>query len=343
MRDEEDINKKRFLKIIIFSVISLFIVFIISISIGSSYIPFQDIIKILFGFGENNLETQKIIVNNIRLPRVIMSFIVGSGLAIAGVIFQGIIRNPMADPYIVGISAGAGTGVTLAIVLGINFTIWGIGTLPIMAFIGAILTVYAVYNLARVNNKVPVMTFLLAGVAVGYVLNAFTSFLMVIGANELHQIVYWLMGSIANSNWHEIKMILPYYIIGLLPVSFFLNDLNIILLGEENAQYLGVDVEKVKLILIVSATLITAAVVSVSGSIGFVGLIIPHITRMLVGPDHRKLLPFAAIFGGIFMMVSDDLARFLLSPLEIPVGIITSLAGGPYFIYLLRKKKNSSW
>ncbi len=330
-------------KTIFISLLLTIIVFIISLSLGSTYISISDIIKIIFNLDIGNLETERVIIKNIRLPRIVMSFVVGSGLAIAGVIFQGIIRNPMADPYIVGISAGAGTGVSAAIVLGISFSIFGIDSLPIMAFLGASITVYVVYNLARVDNKVPVMTFLLAGVAVGYVLNAFTSFLMVIGSQDLNKIVYWLMGSLANSSWSELKMILPYYIIGLIPISLFLNDLNIILLGEENAQYLGVDVERVKMILIVAATLITASVVSVSGSIGFVGLVVPHITRMLVGPDHRKLLPFAAIFGGIFMMISDDLARFLLAPLEIPVGIITSLAGGPYFIYLLKKKKNSSW
>ena len=343
MKLKRDITKSRLIYVILATLLLFFLIFIFSLGLGSTYIPFKNIIKILFNYNTVNLETEKIIVNNIRLPRIILSFLVGSGLSMAGVIFQGIIRNPMVDPYIVGISAGAGTGVTLAIVLGINFTILGIGTIPIMAFLGAIITVYVVYNLARTNNKVPVMTFLLAGVAMGFVLNALTSFLMVIGTKDLHKIVYWLMGSLANSNWQEIKMILPYYILAIIPISFFLNDLNIILLGEENAQYLGVDVEKVKFILIVSATLLTASVVSVSGSIGFIGLVIPHITRMLVGPDHRKLLPFAAIFGGLFMMVSDDLARFLLSPLEIPVGIITSLAGGPYFIYLLRKKKNNSW
>ncbi|MGM0409793.1 MAG: FecCD family ABC transporter permease [Bacillota bacterium] len=343
MKATKGFLKGNIYKTIFITLLLAIIVFFISLSLGSTYISIPDIFKIIFNLDISNLETERVIIKNIRLPRIVMSFVVGSGLAIAGVIFQGIIRNPMADPYIVGISAGAGTGVSAAIVLGISFSVFGIDSLPIMAFIGASITVYVVYNLAKVDNKVPVMSFLLAGVAVGYVLNAFTSFLMVIGSEDLNKIVYWLMGSLANSSWSELKMILPYYFIGLIPISLFLNDLNIILLGEENAQYLGVNVERVKMILIVAATLITASVVSVSGSIGFVGLVIPHITRMLIGPDHRKLLPFAAIFGGIFMMISDDLARFLLAPLEIPVGIITSLAGGPYFIYLLRKKKNSSW
>ena len=337
-------NKKSNLAFIIGIISILFVlIFLVSLSLGSTYIPINEIIKALLNRGSEDLSTYSIIINRIRLPRILLSFLVGAGLSVAGVIFQGIIRNPMVDPYIVGISSGAGTGVTLAIVLGLNFTFLGFETLPFMAFLGAIITVYIVYQLAKVDNKIPVMTFLLAGVAMGFVLNALTSFLMVIGTRDLHKIIYWLMGSLANSSWNDIKMMLPYFVVGIIPIFLYLHDLNIILLGEENAQYLGVDVEKVKIILIICATLITASVVSVSGSIGFIGLIIPHITRLLVGPDHRKLIPFSIIIGGLFMVVCDDLARVLLSPLEIPVGIITSLAGGPYFIYLLKQKKEKSW
>ncbi len=332
---------KRELYIFIVTIVLFICVFIVSMGMGTTFIPIRKIIDIIFF--SSGPETLKMIITEIRLPRIVLSLLVGSGLAIAGVLFQGIIRNPMVDPYIVGISAGAGTGVTITIVMGINLSILGFDTMPLMAFMGALITVYVVYQLAKVQNKIPVMTFLLAGVAMGFVLNAIMSFLMVLGTNDLHKIIYWLMGSLANSGWHEVKIMLPYYLIGLIPVLFFLKDLNIILLGEENARYLGVDVEKVKKILIVCATLLTAAVVSVSGSIGFIGLIIPHIARMLIGPDHRKLLPLAGFLGGIFLLISDDFARSLLSPLEIPVGIITALVGGPYFIYLLRKKKNEIW
>ncbi|MFW5788227.1 MAG: FecCD family ABC transporter permease [Bacillota bacterium] len=336
---KERLTKNKFVMGI--GIIILFIVVLfISLSMGSTYISIIDIFKSLFGDLKN---TNTVIIRNIRLPRIILSFFVGSGLAVAGVVFQAVIRNPMVDPYIVGISAGAGTGVSLAIVFGFSYSFMGLDTLPLMAFLGAIFTVYVVYQLASVEGSMPVMTFLLAGVAMGFVLNAFTSFLMVIGTEDLHKIVYWLMGSLSGSSWSDIKMILPYYLLGIIPILFYLNDLNIILLGEENAQYLGVNVERVKLILVSCATLVTSSVVAVSGSIGFVGLVIPHISRLLVGPDHRKLLPFSILLGGIFMMISDDLARWLLSPMEIPVGIITSLAGGPYFIYLLRKKKEKSW
>lgn len=318
----------------------LIIIFFLSLSMGTVYLPLKKILSILF---LNESDTFSIIIKEIRLPRIVLSFLVGSGLAVAGVIFQGIIRNPMVDPYVVGISAGAGTGVTIAIVFNISWSIFGISTIPLFAFIGAIITVFTVYRLARVGNRFPVTTFLLAGVAIGFFLNAIMSFLMVMGTSNLHKVVYWLMGSLATGGWKEVKLILPYYLTGLIPLVFYLKDLNIILLGEENARYLGVDVERVKLILISAATLITAAVVSVSGIIGFIGLIVPHIARLLIGPDHRKLLPLSALLGGLFLLVSDDLARSLLPPLEIPVGIITALAGGPYFIYLLKKNKGKYW
>jgi len=328
-----------FLCLIIVLIVAIFV----SLSIGTVYIPLQKLSGYLFSDDQDNDDIYPVIIKQIRLPRIVLSILVGSGLAIAGVIFQGIIRNPMVDPYIVGISAGAGTGVTIAIVFNLSWTFFSISTIPLMAFLGALFTVFIVYNLARVGNKFPVMTFLLAGVAMGFLLNAIMSFLMVLGTDDLHKVVFWLMGSLATSGWKEVRLILPYYLLGLIPVVFYLKDLNIILLGEENAQYLGVNVERVKLILISAATMITAAVVSVSGIIGFIGLIIPHISRMLIGPDHRKLLPFSAFLGGLFLLISDDLARSLIPPLEIPVGIITALVGGPYFIYLLRKKKNEYW
>ena len=333
---------QRVLYIFLTVLVITMIVFLVSISIGTEYIPITQVLKILFNDPKAQ-DTYKLIIKGIRLPRIILSFLVGSGLAISGVIFQGVIRNPMVDPYIVGISAGAGTGVTIAIISGFSLNFMGVDTLPLMAFLGAVITVYIVYQLAKVKNKLPVMTFLLAGVAMGFVLNAIQSFLMVLDANNMHKIIYWLMGSIASGGWHEVKIMLPYFIAGLIPIIFYLKDLNLVLLGEESAQHLGVDVERVKKILIVAATLVTASVVSVSGSIGFIGLIVPHIARMLIGPDHRKMLPLAAFIGGTFLLISDDIARSLIPPLEIPVGIITALAGGPYFIYLLRKKKNEIW
>lgn len=335
-------QRPRIIYIYLTIILVLLLAVLISLSIGTEWITPRQVIEILLGKGVES-PIYGLIIKQLRLPRIILSLIIGSALAISGAIFQGLIRNPMVDPYIVGVSAGAGTGVTLAIVFNLSWTIVGISTIPLMSFLGAISTVFIVYRLARVGKTIPVMTFLLAGVAVGFILNAIMSFLMIMGADGVHKVVYWLMGSIANASWQEIRLVLPYYLIGLLPVIYYLKDLNIILLGEESARYLGVDVERVKLVLIIAATLLTAAVVAVSGIIGFIGLIIPHISRMLIGPDHRKLLPLSALLGGLFLLISDTLARTLLPPLEIPVGIITALAGGPYFIYLLRKKKKEYW
>jgi len=335
-------KKTNYLYIILAIIALLFVVGIISLSFGSINLSPLKVLKIIF-FGEDVKQSLNVIIKQIRLPRIILSFLVGAGLSIAGVVFQGVIRNPMVDPYIVGISAGAGTGVTLAIVLNLQISFLFFNTIPLMAFFGSLITVYIVYNLAKTKDKVPVVTFLLAGVAVGFVLNAVMSFFMVIGTRDLSKIVYWLLGSLSTASWQDIRLMLPYFVVGNFIIIFFLKDLNLILLGERDAQHLGVDVEKSKRYLIIGASLVTASVVSVSGSIGFIGLIVPHIARMLVGPDHKKLFPTAAILGGIFLIVSDDLARILLAPMEIPVGIITALTGGPYFIYLLRKQKKEIW
>mgnify|MGYP006279065357 CR=1 FL=1 len=335
-------KKMNYINVILLIIATLLFVGIISLSFGSINLSPLKVMEIIFSDNDIN-QSLRVIVNQIRLPRIILSFLVGAGLSIAGVVFQGVIRNPMVDPYIVGISAGAGTGVTLAIVLNLEISFLFFHTLPLMAFVGSLITVYVVYNLAKTNSKVPVVTFLLAGVAVGFVLNAVMSFLMVLGTRDIHKIVFWLLGSLSTASWQDIRLMLPYFIIGNFIVIFFLKDLNLILLGEDHAQHLGVNVEKSKKYLIVGASLITASVVSVSGSIGFIGLIVPHIARMLVGPDHKKLFPTAAILGGIFLIISDDLARILLAPMEIPVGIITALTGGPYFIYLLRKTKKEIW
>jgi len=334
--------KHKYFIVILGTLAAVIISFIIALVHGSTDIPLRTVIQALFS-AEGDLARYAIIIRRIRLPRIALSFLVGSGLALAGVVFQGVIRNPMVDPYIVGISAGAGTAVTFVIVYNLSFSLFYFSTIPLFAFVGALLTVMLVYNLARVGSKIPVMTFLLAGVATAFMLDAVRSFVMVLGTQDLQRVVFWLMGSLSGTSWSDITMILPYYLLGLLPIIFFANDLNLILMGEESAHHLGLNVEKVKKLLIAGATLVTAAVVAVSGSIGFIGLVVPHIARLLIGPDHRKLLPLAAVLGGVFLMLSDMLARSLLPPLEIPVGIITALVGGPYFIYLLRRRKSESW
>ncbi|MGN9165066.1 FecCD family ABC transporter permease [Tissierellaceae bacterium HCP3S3_D8] len=286
-------------------------------------------------------DSYRAIIWNIRLPRVLLGILVGATLSIAGAAFQGMFKNPMADPYVIGISSGAALGAAIAIILKINIDFLNISAISIFSFLGALSSVIVVYNMAKIKNKVSVTTLLLAGVAVGQFLTAVMSFLMVIYDKDMTKIIYWTMGSLAGKGWEPIiKISLP-LIIAITVINFFARDLNILLMGEESAQSLGVDVDKTKIYILVLCTFITSIVVSVSGIIGFVGLIIPHIIRLLLGPDHRILLPASALLGGIFMIFADTIARTLISPVEIPVGIITALFGGPFFIYLLKSKKKN--
>ncbi|MFP4198208.1 MAG: FecCD family ABC transporter permease [Halanaerobium sp.] len=335
---EDKKNITIYLTAVVFSLLLIFL----ALFIGSSQINPADILAYISGSASISA-SKAIIIGEIRLPRILLAFIVGAGLAVAGSVFQAIIRNPMVDPYIIGISAGAGTGVMLALFLGIEIAIFNLSSLPAFAFLGAVLTVFSVYQLARVGNKLPVLTFLLAGVAVSFILNSLMSFLMVLRTESLQQLVYWLMGSLAGSAWDDLRMILPYFLTAFAVILFYLKDLNILLLGEESAAHLGLNVERTKIILLGAASLMTASVVSVSGSIGFIGLVIPHIARMIIGPDHRRLIPLAALLGASFLLLADTAARTIMAPMELPVGIITALAGGPYFIYLLRNKSKNIW
>ena len=286
-------------------------------------------------------DSYKTIILYIRLPRVLLGVLVGASLSTAGVAFQGMLKNPMADPYVIGISSGAALGATISIVFNMNVNLFGVSTISIAAFIGALLSVFVVYNIAKVKNKVPVTTLLLSGIAVGQFLTAIMSFLMIVYSKDIDKIIFWTLGSLAGKGWDSITKISIPVILSIIMVNIFARDLNIMLTGEESAHSLGVEVEKTKIYILLLGTFMTSMVVSISGIIGFVGLIIPHIVRMIVGPDHRILLPSSALAGGIFMIFADTIARTIISPVEIPVGIITALSGGPFFIYLLRKKKKS--
>ena len=270
---------------------------------------------------------------------MLLGILVGASLSMAGTAFQGIFKNPMADPYVIGISSGAALGASIAIILGVNIAFINISTISIFAFIGALGAVFTVYNIARIKNKVPVTTLLLAGIAIGQFLTAIMSFLMVIYSKDMAKIIYWTLGSLAGKGWEPlIKISIP-VIISMIFINFFARDLNIMLTGEESAQSLGVDVEKTKIYILILGTFMVSMVVSIAGIIGFVGLIIPHIVRIILGPDNRIILPASAFVGGIFMVSADTIARTIISPVEIPVGIITALFGGPFFLYLLRKSK----
>lgn len=317
----------------------------IAVALGAVLVPLDQVARMFAhrlapGFLEPTwtLSEEKIIFE-IRLLRVLGCLLVGMALGAAGVALQGIMRNPMADPYVIGTSGGAGLGATLAMLLPIELSWFGFGVVPAMAFVGAFVAVMIVYNVARVGAKTPVVTLLLAGFAVSSMLAAVLSFLMMVSGNALRQIVIWMMGGVTVAAWSQLVVVTPLVLGGIVAIFLFTPALNAFLLGEEQAKYLGVNVERCKVVILMLAALLTGAAVSVSGLVGFVGLVVPHVGRLLFGPDHRLLLPAASLVGGIFLVLADLLARSLLAPTEIPVGVVTALIGSPFFIYLLRKAK----
>ena len=312
---------------------------------GAVNIPLPDVFKMVlnkvavFDFASTWRTVDETIIFQIRLPRVVGGALVGAALATAGVLFQGLLRNPMADPYIIGTSAGAALGATIAMMLPINLAFLGFGLVPVAAFCGALTTVILVYNLARVGGKTPIISMLLAGFVVSSLLAAIMAFMISmsdrLGLN-LHLVYSFLMGHISVTNWGQIAVVAPLVIGGIIGARFFAFHLNAFSLGEEGAAYLGIEVERDKILILALGSLLTAAAVSISGLVGFVGLVMPHAVRLSLGPDHRFLLPASALAGATFVVVADLLARILLAPVEIPVGVITAVIGAPFFLYLLR-------
>ncbi len=281
----------------------------------------------------------EIIVMEIRLPRIIMAGLVGASLGTAGATYQGLFRNPLADPYLIGVVQGASLGAVAGFLLPISGSFLGVGVVPVLAFAGALGATAIVYALARQGKTLPVTTLILAGVALGSLLGSVVSYLVISSGDKMHSIVFWLMGSFSVSQWAEVKLILPYVVVGIGVILLYARPLNVMQLDEEQAQQLGVNVERLKLVLLTAATLITAAAVSFVGTIGFVGIIIPHAVRLIWGADYRFLLPLSVLSGAIFMILADLIARTVLSPTEIPVGVVTALFGAPFFLYLLRRRR----
>lgn len=322
----------------------LIIASLLASAFGAVTIPLPDILKMVlnkvavFDFPSTWRTVNEIIIFQIRLPRVIGGALVGAALATAGVLFQGLLRNPMADPYIIGTSAGAALGATIAMTLPINLAFLGFGLVPVAAFIGALATVILVYNLARVGGKTPIISMLLAGFVVSALLMAVMIFMMSMSDRfglNLRSVFSFLFGHISIT-WGQIAIIAPLVIGGIIGARFFAFHLNAFSLGEEGAAYLGIEIERDKILILALGSLLTAAAVSISGLIGFVGLVVPHAVRLSLGPDHRLLLPASALAGAAFLVIADLLARILLAPVEIPVGVITAIIGAPFFIYLLR-------
>lgn len=325
-------------------IVSLFV----ASAFGAVNISVPDILKMvlnkvaIFDFTSTWRGADEIIVFQIRLPRVIGAALIGAALATAGALFQGLLRNPLADPYIIGTSAGAALGATIAMTLPINLAFLGFGLVPLAAFVGALSAVIVVYNLARVGSRTPIVSMLLAGFVVSALLAAVISFLMAISDRvnlDLHSVYSFLMGHVSVVGWEQIAVVAPLVIGGIIGGRFFAYHLNAFSLGEEGAAYLGIDVERDKVLILALGSLLTAAAVSIGGLIGFVGLVMPHAVRLSLGPDHRLLLPASALAGALFVVVADLLARVVLAPTEIPVGIITAIVGAPFFLYLLRRSR----
>lgn len=286
-------------------------------------------------------DTFDTILFQIRLPRVAITALIGAALAASGSTYQGLFRNPLADPYLVGVASGAGLGATLAIAFNLHTTPLGLGAIPVAAFIGAVTTVGIVMLSAQVGRTTPVSTMLLAGVAIGAFTTAFTTIIMLRDPDGMRRAFSWLLGGYNGGGWDPFFVTLPYLIIGLAILIFNARALNVLQLDEEQARQLGINVERLKFILVAAATLITAAAVAFGGLVGFVGLIVPHILRMLGGHDYRRLIPLSAIGGAAFLIFADIIARTIIAPAELPVGVVTALAGAPFFVFLLRQLKRS--
>jgi iron complex transport system permease protein len=332
----------------------LIVVIVFATTLGSVPIPFTSTFQVLLSqlpfvnitpfspeiFGAPlRLEIMETIILDIRLPRIILAGLVGAALAVAGATYQGLFRNPLADPYLLGVASGAGLGATIATLTPFALAGMAFGAVPLFAFIGAIGAVTVVYSLARVGKTLPATTLILAGVALNALLASITSYLMTISGEQLQGIVFWLLGGLYLTRWSQVWVVFPSVLAGLAVIWIHARPLNVMQLDEEQAQQLGINVERVKLILLTAATLITSAAICFTGLIGFVGILVPHAVRLVWGPDHRFLLPLCTLVGAIFLILADTLARTILPPTEIPVGIITAFCGAPFFLYLLRKRK----
>jgi iron complex transport system permease protein len=275
----------------------------------------------------------------IRLPRIVMAVLVGYSLSTAGTALQGVLQNHLADPYLIGLSSGAALGASIGIIARKNIPSVSSATIPIFAFAGGIISLILVYTISKKGRQSSTINLILAGVAVSSFFSAIVSFLIVKFGERMEEIIFWMMGGLANSTWANVRLIMPYIAVGSVIIIGCGKILNVMSLGDEKAKHLGVNVDFYRKLIIASATLISATAVSVTGLIGFVGLMVPHMFRRIVGADHRILIPAAGLGGAIVLLLADTLSRTALAPKEIPVGIMTAVLGAPFFMYLLRSRR----
>lgn len=283
------------------------------------------------------------IIMQIRLPRVLLVALTGASLAMSGATYQGLFRNPLADPFLIGVASGAGLGAISAVACDWQRSALGALAIPLTAFAGASVTVALVYSLSRVGRSAPTTTLILSGVAIGTLASSISTFILLSANTQAVRVLSFLLGGYSGAGWDSVIAILLFALLGFVVMVAHARPLNVLLFDEEQARQLGIDVERVKLLLIAAATLATAAAVSFSGLIGFVGLVVPHALRLLFGPNHRRLLPWSALAGACFLMLADLAARTLRAPQEVPLGVVTAFAGAPFFLYLLRRAKQAAF
>ncbi len=317
----------------------------LSIAIGSVFIPPTELFRTLFGLDSTNGDAAvfRSIVVDLRLPRMVMLVLVGAALASSGGAYQGLFRNPLADPYLIGVASGAGLGAVIAMTMHPASTSLGLFLVPMAAFLAALATVVIVYALARVGKTVPVTNLILAGVAASSFATALTSFLMINSTGELRRAVVWMLGGSTLAGWPPVIAAFPYIAAGLAILLFMGHPLNVLQFGEEQAAQLGLRVGTARIWIVIAATLATAAAVAFAGIIAFVGLIVPHLIRLIWTSDYRHLLPLSMICGAAMLLAADTIARTVLAPQVLPVGIITALIGAPFFFWVLRSAKQQNY
>jgi len=333
-------NNRRFVICMLGLLVLLLAALVLSLGMGAVYVPPRRVLNALLNpLAPDVSPTDVAIVRELRLARVLLAALIGAGLAVSGTTFQGLFRNPLADPFIVGASGGASLGATLAITLGLNWRFAGFGPVPLAAFAGALLAVFVVYSVAQVGGRSSATGLLLAGAALSTLLSAAVSLLMLLNDETLHEVFTWIMGGLSGRSWPHLQSSGPYLLVGLVTLWLMARPLDALACGEEMARSLGLSLTVTRGAIVGAASLATAAAVAAGGIIGFVGLVAPHIARLLFGAAHHRMIPASALIGALLLLLADDLARTAIAPVELPVGIVTSLLGGTFFLYLLKTRQ----
>lgn len=333
-------SNRRFILAMVLLLALLAVAMVLSLGVGAVFLPPSRVMDALLHPTAPGVKpTDVAIVRDLRMARVLLATIIGAGLAAAGAAFQGLFRNPLADPFVVGASGGASLGATIAITLGLTWRFAGLGPVPLAAFAGSLIAVLTVYSIAEIGGKAPAIALLLAGAAMSTLLSAMVSLLMIISDDTLHEVFTWVMGGLSGRSWRHVWSSGPYMLLGLLALWLMARPLDAMAAGDETAQSLGLPLGRARGAVVAAASLTTAGAVAAGGVIGFVGLIAPHVARLLFGATHHRVIPASALLGALLLLLADDLARTVVAPVELPVGIVTSLLGGTFFLYLLKTRQ----